>query len=171
MRVATVLGSAVMTAVASMATLASPPTAHATNFGVELRGTYSVRSDGEWARTNDVLFDQATDAQIWTADTNCISVLECVGTITSDKGWTGTARLDDYWYIEHDVPNWAPCPDGTFATGHQQFIIMGWNRTTEEREINVDFLMGRNVTKTDSGACGRNHPLVIELPVSVRRIS
>ena len=27
--------------------------------------------------------------------------------------------------VDHDVPNWLPCPDGTFAPGHQKFMFWG----------------------------------------------
>ncbi|MDQ2636636.1 MAG: hypothetical protein M3Y83_07160 [Actinomycetota bacterium] len=146
--------------------------AYASDFGVELNGTYRVMSDGEWARTNEVLIDQETVVETWTVSTDCVSPIECVGTVTSDRGWTGTARLDDFWYVDHDIPNWIPCPDGTFAPGHQKFILFGIDPTTNTRLTkDMKIFGGRNQTKGPSGACGVNKPVVIELPVRMEKIS
>ncbi|MGE2690789.1 hypothetical protein [Mycolicibacterium pulveris] len=146
--------------------------AHASDFGVELNGTYRVMSDGEWARTNEVLIDQETVIETWTVSTDCVSPIECTGTVVSDRGWTGTARLEDFWYVDHDIPNWIPCPDGTFAPGHQKFILWGINPANLERQTkNMTFFGGRNSTKGPSGACGVNKPVVIEMPVRMEKIS
>ncbi|MGV0646261.1 hypothetical protein ABQE44_22965 [Mycolicibacterium sp. XJ2546] len=146
--------------------------AHASDYGVELNGTYRVMSDGEWARTNEVLIDQETVIETWTVATDCVSPIECEGTVVSDRGWTGTARLEDFWYVDHDIPNWIPCPDGTFAPGHQKFILFGIDPTTSERQTkNMTYFGGRNQTKGPSGACGVNKPVVIEMPVRMEKIS
>jgi hypothetical protein len=167
-----VIGSLAASAIAVVGGLSVAPTATATGFGVDISGTWQVFSDGEWARTNDVKFKQQSVSQTWTVSVACVSPIECTGQVKSSLGWTGTARLADYWFIEHDVPNWMPCPDGTFATGHQKFIAWGVDRTTEAR-INKDmtYMVARNVTKSDSGACGVNQPRVIELPTSMVKIS
>lgn len=147
------------------------PSARADDFGVALNGTYAMKSDGEQAKTNEVFFDQQTVTETWKISTSCASPVECTGQVVSDRGYTATAKLDDYWYIRHDVPNWLPCPDGSFATGHQQFILLGWNPAAGERDQkNTDMLIGRNVTKSDSGACGVNQPKVIELPIVIQRL-
>jgi hypothetical protein len=125
---------------------------------VALNGTYRVFSDGEWARRDEVLFDVPSETQ-------------CTGTVTSNLGWTGSARLDDFWFIEHDIPKWAPCPDGTFARARQTFLIFGFDPVNEERVVSAEFLQGRNITKAPSGSCGRNANLDFELPVRVERIS
>ncbi|GAB3236786.1 hypothetical protein GCM10027535_48000 [Mycolicibacterium hippocampi] len=140
---------------------------------MNISGTWEVFSDGEWARTNEVLIDQLSVRETWTVNVSCVSPIECTGEVTSSLGWTGTARLPgDYWFIERDVPNWMPCPNGTFATGHQKFIMWGVDRNTEERLTkNFTYMAGRNVTKSDSGACGVNTPKVIELPVSAQKVS
>lgn len=138
---------------------------------VALNGTYRVFSDGEWARRDDVLFDVPSETQTWTVNTSCVSPIECTGTVTSSLGWTGSARLDDFWFIEHDIPKWAPCPDGTFARAHQTFLIFGFDPINEERIVSTEFLQGRNITKAPSGSCGRNANLDFELPVRVERIS
>ncbi|WP_326545984.1 hypothetical protein QGN32_19875 [Mycolicibacterium sp. ND9-15] len=166
---------AVAIAVAGSLSTATP--AYADDFEVALNGTYRVMSDGEWAKRGmtpggaDVFFDQKTVVQTWTVSTDCVSPIECSGTVQSDLGWTGTIRLKDYWYVDHDVPNWLPCPDGSFAPGHQKFILMGWNPAINQRVThNTTFLMGRDQTKGPSGACGTNQPVVIEMPVKVQKI-
>ncbi|MCV7060868.1 hypothetical protein [Mycolicibacterium vaccae] len=173
MRATRVLEGIAATAIVAAGSLGLAPIAQADNdWGVDISGTWRVLSDGEWARTNEVLIDQRTVLETWTVNVSCVSPIECSGEVKSDLGWTGTARLDDYWYIEHVVPNWMPCPNGTFATGYQKFIIWGWDPATERRSTkNFTTFGGRNVTKSDSGACGVNHPKVIELPVRGEKIS
>lgn len=170
-------GAAAIAFVASSGT-ATP--AYAADFGVALNGTYRVMSDGEWAKRNagpfgvggaESFYDQQTVIETWTVTTDCISPIECSGEVRSDRGYTATIRLDDYWLVDHDVPNWLPCPNGTFAPGHQKFMLWGFNPATNERGSRItDFLAGRNITKGASGACGRNQPIVVEMPVKMVRI-
>lgn len=171
------VGAAAIALVASVG-VATP--AAASNFGVELNGTYSVMSDGEWALRNagpfgmggaQSFFDQQTVVETWTVTTECASPIECFGEVRSDRGYTATIRLEDFWLIDHDVPNWLPCPNGTFAPGHQKFILEGVNPARNEFVNNPDFLVGRNVTKSASGACGRNQPVVVEMPVKMQKLS
>ena len=91
----------------------------------------------------------------------------------SDQGWTAPIDfVHAYWILNRDVPNWAPCPDGTFAPGHQKFMVWGINPALNERDMRItDLLAGRDLTKSDSGSCGINKPLVIELPVRMERLS
>ncbi|MGE2835166.1 hypothetical protein [Mycobacterium sp. SMC-4] len=172
MGTARALGVLAATAATAIASLAGAPAAQAEDWGVDISGTWDVYSDGEWARTNEVLIDQKSVRETWTVDVNCVSPIECTGVVKSSLGWTGTARLDDFWYIEHEVPNWMPCPNGTFATGYQKFIMWGMNPDIERRVTRfITTMGGRNVTKSDSGACGVNHPKVIEIPVRAEKLS
>jgi hypothetical protein len=166
MRVTRLMSGLAATVLAVLAGVGVAPSAHADDWGVDISGTWRVFSDGEWARTNEVKFKQQSVLETWTVDVSCVSPIECSGEVHSDRGWTGTARLDDFWYVEHDVPNWMPCPNGTFATGHQKFILWGMN-PQEQRRVTRDITTfgGRNITKSDSGACGVNKSKVIELPV------
>lgn len=171
MGTARTFGVLAATAATALASLAGTPAAHAEDWGVDISGTWSVYSDGEWAKTNEVFIDERSVLETWTVDVDCVSPIECSGTVKSSLGWTGTARLDDFWYIEHEVPNWMPCPNGTFATGYQKFIMWGWDQSIGRRITRfMDLMAGRNVTKSDSGACGVNNPKVIELPVRAERI-
>jgi hypothetical protein len=147
------------------------PTAQADDFGVALNGTYAMKSDGEQAKTNEVFIDQQTVTETWSVSTSCTTPLECTGEVRSDRGYTASAELNGYWYVRHDVPNWMPCPDGTFATGHQTYILLGWDPVQTMQKVSNTFLVGRNVTKSDSGACGVNQPKVIEMPIMIQKIA
>jgi hypothetical protein len=167
---ARVLGGVAGAAVAVLGSLGVAPASHASNLPA-LNGTYHMVSNGEWAKGNDVFYDQPTVVQTVTIKSSCVSPIECTGEMHSDQGWTATGRLDDFWIFDHDIPNWVPCPDGTFAPGHQKFIMSGVNPQRNERNMLItDFLMGRDQTKSASGACGVNKPVVIELPMTMTRI-
>jgi hypothetical protein len=172
MRSAQVFSGVAAAAIAVLGGLAAAPSAQAQDWGVDISGKWRVYSDGEWARTNQVLIDQQSVLETWTVTTSCVSPIECSGTVTSDRGWTGSARLDDFWFVEHEVPNWMPCPNGTFATGYQKFQLWGMDPTIERRVTkNITTFAGRNITSSVSGACGVNQPRVIEIPVRMERIS
>ena len=173
MRALGVIGGVATAAMALLGSLGAAPAAHAKTFGIELNGTWKVISNGEWARTNQVLIDQKTTIENWIISSSCVSPIECNGTVTSDGGWTAPIDfVKVYWIVNRDIPNWAPCPDGTFAPGHQKFYLWGINPAVNERDIRItDLLAGRNITETDSGACGKNQPLDIELPVRAERLS
>jgi hypothetical protein len=173
MRAVSVIGGVAATVMTVLGSLTSPPSAHAKTFGIELNGTWRVMQNGEWARTNQVLIDQKTIIENWTITSSCVSPLECTGQVTSDQGWTAAINMVKvYWIVNRDIPNWAPCPDGTFAPGHQKFTVWGINPTLNERDLRItDLLAGRVITETDSGACGINKPLDIEVPVRMERLS
>lgn len=172
MRALRVVGGMAAAAIAAIGSVGPAPAAQAGDFGVNISGTWQVFSDGEWARTNEVLIDERSVLETWTVNVSCTSPIECSGEVTSSLGWTGTARLSDFWYVSHEVPNWMPCPNGTWATGYQTFILWGVNPATRERITrNIQTFAGRNVTKSISGACGVNNPKVIELPVRMEKIS
>lgn len=160
-----------ITLLASMG-IAPTATADEEDWGVNLSGTWRVFSDGEWARTNEVKIEERSVLETWTIDMSCLSPIECTGEVKSSLGWTGSLRLDDFYFVEHVVPNWMPCPNGTFATGYQKFQLWGVDPPTQQRiKRNLATLAGRNITKSDSGACGVNKSKVIELPVRMDRIS
>ncbi len=174
MRATRLLRGLAATSLAAIAVLGPAPSAQADDedWGVDITGTWRVYSDGEWARTNNVKVKEQSVLETWTVNVSCASPIECTGEVHSDRGWTGTARLDDFWYVEHVVPNWMPCPNGTFATGYQKFLLWGVDRPTQHRvKRNITTIAGRNITKSDSGACGVNQSKVIEIPVSMEKIS
>jgi hypothetical protein len=147
--------------------------AFASNFGVELNGTYRVMSNGDWAKSNEVFLDEKTVLQTWTVTSSCTSPIMCTGTVTSDQGWSAPMRTTgDYWSVDRIVENWMPCPDGTAAPGAQNFKFWGWDPVNSYRNLKiVDLLAGKNRTVAASGACGVNRPLVIELPMRLEKVS
>jgi hypothetical protein len=171
-----------LTALTVAGSVGTATPAHASNYGVELNGTYRVTSIGNWAKTNDVFIDEPTVVQTWTMSSSCTSPQRCEGQVSSDQGWTSELRLGggegtpdsvgDFWVVDHVVDNWEPCPDGTAATGHQKFIFWGIDPLTNRREMTrVGLLSGVDKTKAASGACGINKPLIIELPVRLDKLS
>lgn len=172
MRASRVVKALAATAVAVVGSVTLAPAAQGEDWGVDISGTWRVFSDGEWARTNQVKFKQQSVLETWTVNVSCVSPIECSGEVRSDRGWTGTARLDAFWYVEHVVPNWMPCPNGTFATGYQKFQLWGVNPENEQGVTrNIKTFAGRNITKGDSGACGKNLSTVIEIPVRMEKLS
>ena len=94
--------------------LGAAPPAHASNYGVELNGTWRVMSNGDWARTNQVFMIEKT------IDRDLDHLLElCQPHRMHGHGEKrpGLDRADQlvkvYWILDRDIPNWAPCPDGT----------------------------------------------------------
>ncbi len=174
MRATRLVSGLAATAIAVLGSLSIAPVAQAddSDWGVDISGTWRVFSDGQWARTNQVKIEQQSVLETWTVNVSCVSPIECSGEVKSSLGWTGTARLDDFWFVEHVVPNWMPCPNGTFATGYQKFLLWGVDPPTQLRITrNMSTIAGRNTTKSDSGACGVNRSKVIELPVRMEKIS
>jgi len=155
--------------------------AYASNYGVELNGTYRVTSNGDWAQTNQVFIDEKTVVQTWTMTSSCTSPQVCTGEVKSDQGWTaplnlggaeGPGSFGDFWVVDRVVDNWEPCPDGTAAPGAQKFMFWGVDELTSQRNMKmVNLLAGRVTTKGPSGACGINKPLVIDMPVRLDKLA
>jgi hypothetical protein len=164
---------ALTAAMAVHGSLEPTTSAFASNFGVELNGTYRVLSNGDWAKSNDVFLDEKTVVQTWTVASSCTSPISCTGTVTSDQGWSAPlSTTGDYWIVDRVIENWMPCPDGTAAPGAQNFKFWGWDPVNSYRNLKiVDLLAGRDRTLAASGACGVNRPLVIELPMRLEKLS
>jgi hypothetical protein len=167
------VAGAVSAAVAVFGSLGTATPASASNYGVEVNGTYRATSNGDWARTNDVLINEPTVVQTWIVNSSCTSPISCTGTVKSDQGWT--APLDnrgDYWVVERHLDNWEPCPDGTAAPGVQKYVFWGVNPALETVDSSMrDLMAGRDRTVAPSGNCGINKPLVIELPLQLNKLS
>src|ERR1700722_1208331 len=82
------VAGAVSAAVAVFGSLGTATPASASNYGVEVNGTYRATSNGDWARTNDVLINEPTVVQTWIVNSSCTSPISCTGTVKSDQGWT-----------------------------------------------------------------------------------
>jgi hypothetical protein len=140
---------------------ATPP-AEATDWPT-LNGRYAAVSDGQWAKTREVYHDEATINSTWTITSECTTHSECTGHIVSDQGWSADATFSfGLWFVEHEVPNWQPCGDGSTAAGKQQFTFHPVDSTT---------LVGKDKTIGASGACGISNWLTIEMPFTLTRIA
>jgi hypothetical protein len=137
-----------------------------------MNGTYSVVSNGEWARMNDRYQDEPSVRSTWTISSTCTTALTCSGTVTSTLGWTETiyTGIGNLWYVKHYVPDWIPCPDGTVGPGLQVYKIQPVNEDGMV-QVGSDTWAGEDVTTGQSGACGRNRSLVLSLPVKVTKVS
>jgi hypothetical protein len=172
MRGARVAGAA-SAAVAVLGILGLATPASASNYGVELNGSYRMIMNGDWAKTNEVFMNEQTQVQTLTLSSSCTSPIRCTGTITSDQGWTTQmTNSGSYWLAERVVDNWEPCPDGTAVPGTQRFWFWGWDPVNSQVDMTfVDMLAGRVRTQAASGNCGINKPLVIEVPVRLEKLS
>jgi len=169
MRISPMVARATATAIAFSAG-GPAPVAYASGYGIELNGTYEAISNGEWAQTSEVFIDETTVRATWTIASSCSDPTECTGQVTSDQGWTARLRFSvDRWMLDHQVPNWIPCPDGTTAPGKQQYRFFGYDNGKLDH-TQTGQLAGADTTIGPSGACGVNKPLVIEMPFTLRRI-
>jgi hypothetical protein len=162
-------GSALV--VAAAFGLAAAPQATASYDQYAPNGTYSVVSNGEWARMNDRYQDEPSVRSTWDVSTTCTTALTCVGTVTSSLGWTENIYTGSgMWYVKHHVPDWIPCPDGTRGAGLQVYRFYPAN-DEGTRTDNTDLYIGEDQTTGESGACGRNRSLVLNLPVKITRVA
>lgn len=163
-------GIAAGTAAAFGLMLAATPVAHA-EFDFALNGTYHVVSNGDWAKTNEVFINEQTVVQNWTMSSTCTTAHDCTGQVVSDLGWSAPLRFHiNAWYIDRDLPDWQPCPDGTTSPGHQRFSFQGIDSRTGMNVKGTTVLSGYDRTMGVGGACGRNTPTVISMPLTMQRI-
>lgn len=173
MRTARIIGAVTATAITALGSLAVAPSSHASNFGVELNGTWNSFSNGDYARTNDVFMDEQSIIQTLTINTDCVSPIECEGTIKSDQGWTAALRLQfGFWTADRVVPHWLPCPDGSFADVNEKLIFWGIDPSHNQRDLKItDLMAGRDQFKGPSGGCGINKPINVEYPLRLERLT
>jgi hypothetical protein len=149
--------------------LSAVPQAHA-EFGFELNGAYRVVSNGQWAKTNEVYMDEKVVISTWTFSSTCSDPQTCTGTVSSDQGWTASlVYRGSRWIVDRDIPDWEPCPDGSFAPGRQRFQFFGTDANGQIDQNNVTTLQGYERTVGVSGACGINKPLVIQMPITLHK--
>lgn len=145
--------------------------AYARPGGSPLNGDYLATSNGDFAKTNDVRRDQVTVRQVWTITSSCVDSSQCTGDVTSSQGWSAPLTYDGaWWMIDRPVLEWLPCPDGSKALGEQRFRFWGVSPTGQRDEYNTELLAGSDTTNGPSGACGRNQPVVIAMPLRLQRI-
>jgi hypothetical protein len=150
--------------------LGTAPPATATDGDYAINGTFSVVSNGEWARMNDRYQDEPTVRSTWSVTSTCSTAITCAGKVTSSLGWTEDIyTMSGQWYVKHYVPDWIPCPDGTSAPGLQVYRFYHANEEGLARQ-GSNLLLGEDKTTGESGNCGRNKSLVLALPVKITKI-
>ncbi len=136
-----------------------------------LNGTYTATSNGEWAKSNDILHKQASVRAVWTIDSQCSYPTECTGTVTSNQGWTAPIyQTGGEWYVKHVVPRWIPCADGSTADGLQVFRFKAMTADGSTTDPSSNTLVGEDATTGPSGACGRSLAIFITMPFKLVRI-
>ena len=129
-----------------------------------VNGTFTARSDGQWAQTNDSYHDEQTVTSTWTIQSECADFLDCAGTIVSSQGWAADLHCDGgLWKIHRQLDNWEPCSDGTAAPGQQTYAF-----TTDITDPAT--YVGWDKTVGPSGACGKNRWLTINMPFKLTKI-
>jgi hypothetical protein len=155
-RPGTVVRATLMIGPALVGAVHTAPSASADDYDAyALNGTYAATSDGTYATTDYAFHNEATVKSTWTITSKCTTDVHCTGQVTSDQGWSAPARTEAHvWYVEHDVPNWETCPDGTTFTGHQTFMFYPAN-ADGVTQIGSPYLEGRDKTVSPDFACGR----------------
>lgn len=167
-----VVSGAALLAAAAFALGTAPPAAADDDYQkYAMNGTFSVVSNGEWARQNDRYQDEPSVHSTWTVNTTCTTALTCSGKVTSSLGWTediytGTGNM---WYVKHYVADWIPCPDGSRAPGLQSYKFYPANEEGMSQRVS-NLWLGEDETTGVSGNCGRNKSLVMNLPVKITKI-
>ena len=141
------------------------------NAALAIDGTYSATSDGQWAKTNSRYHDEATVISMWTIHTTCKSPYDCSGTVSSDRGWTAQVYTKNVqWRVDRDLPNWEPCPSGEMGHGRQ---IYTFSPVGPDGQMALDSttFTGFDKTTGDSGACGKNQWLVVEMPFKLVKVA
>ncbi len=162
-----------LTGVATVSVLAAvgiTPMAFGSDYGIELNGQYLVTSNGEWAKNNQIFHDEKTVQQVWTVSSSCSSPMKCTGTVNSSEGWSAPIRYNaDQWIVDHNIPDWQPCFDGSTSPGNQKFRFWPVDGTGQRGHTDGSLLGGFVENNGVSGACGKNLPLVITVPLRVQR--
>jgi hypothetical protein len=131
---------------------------------VALNGVFTVKSDGQYARTNERFHDEETVISTWTFATTCTTYQACSGHVTSDQGWTApVSYIAPLWYVVRTIDGWEHCDDGTTAPGMQTFKFY-------VDQYDVPNMRGWDNTLNQSGSCGINKILDIELPLTLTAI-
>lgn len=155
---------------AALGALATGAVADADNPGWGLNGTYTATSNGEWARKNEIFYDQASVRGTWTITTRCSYPGECTGTVDSNQGWTAPIyQKSGVWYVKHLIDNWVPCPDGSTAPGFQTFRFKPMTPDGANFDLTSETLVGEDITTGPSGACGINKPVYINMPFKLAK--
>ncbi len=84
--------------------VASPPS------DVAINGTYTAFSDGDWAKKNQVYYNELPVMSTWTVTSTCRTFMDCTGQVTTSQGWTGELKYRaGQWVVFHTVEGWVKC--------------------------------------------------------------
>lgn len=149
------------------------PSAHATDDGYAINGTYLATSDGTYATSDYAFHNEATVKSTWTIASTCATDVSCTGQVASDQGWSAPLRTEGHvWYVERDVPNWETCADGASFAGHQTFMFYPAN-ANGVTQIGSPYLEGRDKTVGPRYACGTaqyGKGLTIVMPFRLEKV-
>jgi len=158
---------ALLVGVAVSVATALAPAAGASVGDGSINGTYLATSDGVWAKTDDQYRDAPTVTSVWTVSSSCPNKVDCTGQVTSDQGWTlPLTKRNTFWVLVRDIPQWLPCPDGTFAHGTQRIMFYPLDDSGNVNPDSSSFA-GHDKIFGDGGNCGRNQSVVLDLPFTL----
>jgi hypothetical protein len=152
--------------------LVSPATAGADEpWG--MTGTFTVFSNGEWAKTNERFENQPQVRSTWNVVTECSSPSDCAGTVTSDQGWEAPIWIrGGAWWVKRTIPKWITCADGATFDGLQTFRFYSVDVSTGLKDpYNTNTFTGEDITTGPSGACGKNRETRIRMPWTAVRLA
>jgi hypothetical protein len=163
--------SALTIAAVVTAAIGGMPAVARASEGWAMNGTYTVTSNGEWAKTNDVFRDEANVRSTWNITSTCSSLMACDGEVTSDQGWSAPLQgRNGEWRVDRVIKGWQPCPDGTATDGHQMFRFYPVDERGRFAVFGSTVLGGEDKTVAPSGGCGINMPLVIAMPLRLNLV-
>lgn len=162
--------TAISVTAAALAVMPAPSATADPGWG--LNGTYTATSNGDWAKRNEVLYQEKSVRSTWTINTTCSYPTECVGTINSDWGWSAPIYMKSgLWYVKKTVDNWQPCPDGTAGPGLQIFRFYPASPNGDSVDAKSQTLLGEDSTTGVSGTCGSSKVVFVTMPFKLVKIA
>jgi len=151
-------------AMSALSIMTVAPMASADYDNYAINGSFVTTSNVEWAQIQQQYHDVPVVRSVWTFSTTCRTATDCVGTVTSDLGWTAKAEsTNGTWYVQRDIPSFQTCPDGSPAHGLQTYTFFPVDSTGYVDHDSTTFA-GKDKTVGDSGNCGESKWYVIEMP-------
>lgn len=159
-------------AVAAVAVAATAMAPRAQADDAALNGRYLATSNGDWAMTNDVYRDLPSVRSTWTIAMTCTDDVNCIGTVTSDAGWTADiVTTNGEYVVKRELPGWQHCADGSgrAVTGHQRYRFFPVDESGFLLPGSRVFA-GFDKTAGGSGACSLNEKTEIEMPFRLDKL-
>ncbi len=171
MRSISVALSAALMGVGVAGTVAMAPSAMA--YDPSINGTYTATAVGSWARSRQVFHQEAVVRSTWKITTSCVHRLRLHRQVVSDQGWTAPLKMFDglNWYLKREIPDWERCPDGSSHPGDGLHHFYPANPETGEISFGSSVLAGRDNTIGTERRLRAKHPLDIEQPLRLDKIS